>query len=782
MANKRIGFLSYFGWGRGQAYVTLCFCKMLQSFFDIYILKQFNNPIEDEFKSVKVNITEYPNYEVDPTVFKAWVTENKLDAVVFNEYNQWETDKVNLVKLTKSLGVKAYGYLVWEKFGENADYADYDRILVPTKSFCKFMRAHKFRKFSYIPYSIDLQEFPDPATEPFGKKDNSKLTFFHPGGWGGVYNRKNTDVAIRAFIEANLPNSELIITSQKKLEFKNKLPENIKIIDKNLSRKELLKLYYMADLLVMPTKWDTIGISCLTKNTPIFTYNGTKNIQDIKIGDCVLTHDGSFKKVIETMDRNASNIYEIEPKYCNKITLTGNHPVLAIKTTKKNKDIKNYNKICSNKKADWIIVEQLEPYDFIAIPKPKTIVQKKYLYISDYIDNSNIVWKKNKISLTHSYNMKNIKCSGHNLSKKYNISKSVVYRILKGINTNQSEKIVEKIRDKYNNFKVFIPNKIKITKEFCKLIGFYIAEGWSTNSNFGFAFHAKEKKYHRYVLNAIHNIFGINGTIKIEGNKCSVVFSNKIVGQFLQNLCGHLAKNKHVPTELLHIDKSLQKELITGYFNGDGSVYKNRRVSAFTVSKTLAYDIKYLLLRQEILSSVTKTKNRDVYIIRPALSYKTIKLFCLSKKKPRYNFYFEDDNYFYVKLKKISKINEITKVFNLEVETNHTYCGEIIYHNCLESLAAGVPVIGTNIPPVNEFIKDGFNGKLCNGSMVEYPDISVYACEVDYKTLANTMKLCSNDILLSILKKNARKNIEAYYDLEKNKNLFVGFLNYELGE
>jgi len=362
MTNKRIGFLSYFGWGRGQAYVTLCFCKMLQSNFDIYILKQFNNQIEDDFKSVKVNITEYPNYEVDPTVFKAWVTENKLDAVVFNEYNQWETDKVNLVKLTKSLGVKAYGYLVWEKFGENADYADYDRILVPTKSFCKFMRAHKFRKFSYIPYSIDLLEFPDPTTEPFGKKDKGKLTFFHPGGWGGVHNRKNTEVVIKAFIELNLPNSELIITSQKKLEFKNKLPENIKIIDKNLSRKELLKLYYMADLLVMPTKWDTVGLAVL------------------------------------------------------------------------------------------------------------------------------------------------------------------------------------------------------------------------------------------------------------------------------------------------------------------------------------------------------------------------------------------------------------------------------------ESLAAGVPVIGTNIPPVNEFIKDGFNGKLCNGSMVEYPDISVYACEVDYKTLANTMKLCSNEILLSILKKNARKNIDIYYDLEKNKEIFIGFLNYELGE
>jgi len=60
MNKKRIGFLSFWGWGRGQANVTLCYAKMLQGKYDIFILKQATNPIEEDFKTVNVHITEYP--------------------------------------------------------------------------------------------------------------------------------------------------------------------------------------------------------------------------------------------------------------------------------------------------------------------------------------------------------------------------------------------------------------------------------------------------------------------------------------------------------------------------------------------------------------------------------------------------------------------------------------------------------------------------------------------------------------------------------------------------
>jgi glycosyltransferase involved in cell wall biosynthesis len=118
---------------------------------------------------------------------------------------------------------------------------------------------------------MDLSEF--DLSKPV-KKDE-KFTFFHPGGWGGVNNRKNTQVVIDAFLKLNNPDTKLVITSQKPINYPNK-PDNIEIIDKNLPRKSLLELYREADVTVLPSKWETVGIpilESLTSGTPVITTN-----------------------------------------------------------------------------------------------------------------------------------------------------------------------------------------------------------------------------------------------------------------------------------------------------------------------------------------------------------------------------------------------------------------------------------------------------------------------------------------------------------------------------
>jgi len=268
---KRIGFLSFWGWGRGQAYVTLAYAKMLTPEYDVYILKQGPNKISEEFNIDNVHLMEVPVYEVDPNVFETWIKANELDVVVFNEYNQWSNDGNNLVQVAKDCGAKAYGYLVWEKWAGKDAYKDYDRLIAPTVSFERFYRMNKIRNFTYIPYSVDLNEFPKKEITK-----NEKFTFFHPGGWGGVHNRKNTDVVIEAFEQLNNPDTKLVITSQKPLQFNRELHPNIEIINKDLSRKELIDLYYSADCIVLPSKWETVGLpilEALAAGKPVITSN-----------------------------------------------------------------------------------------------------------------------------------------------------------------------------------------------------------------------------------------------------------------------------------------------------------------------------------------------------------------------------------------------------------------------------------------------------------------------------------------------------------------------------
>ena len=289
---KRIGFLSYFGWGRGQAYVTLCYAKMLIPEYDVYILKQGKNSLDDEFK-IDASIMEVPEYNVDPKVFKMWIESNKLDAIIFNEYNQWNDDGNNLVKIAKECGVKTYGYLVWEKWAGKDAYKEYDRLIAPTVSFERFYRKNKIRNFTYIPYSIDLKEFPNPSENHLNLKENEKFTFFHPGGWGGVHNRKNTEVVIEAFKELDKENTKLIISSQKSLNKEN-LPANIEIIDKNMSRNELIDLYYKCDVVLLPSKWETVGLpilESLAAGKPVITSNAPPMNEFINEGlnGCLVT-------------------------------------------------------------------------------------------------------------------------------------------------------------------------------------------------------------------------------------------------------------------------------------------------------------------------------------------------------------------------------------------------------------------------------------------------------------------------------------------------------------
>jgi len=328
---KRIGFLSYWGWGKGIASVTLSYTKMLIPEYDVYILKQGNNKDRKEFRDVtkeNVFVTEYGKYRVKPDDFRKWIKDNKLDAVVFNEYGQWEKDEVNLVEVAKEEGAKTYGYLIWEHLTDMNLFNHYDKIIAPTHSYEKFLRSQKIRNFVYIPVSVDLKEF--PKEEP---KINDIFTFFHPGGWGGYKNRKSTQEVISAFIKMNRKDTKLIISSQKKIDYDaNSIPDNIEIIDKDLARKELIDLFYKSDAVVLPSKWETVGIpilESLAAGKPVITNNYPPMDEFIKEGTNGYLCKPDFIKV-EGVSVNAAIVDEIDLKNkMNNVTNPILYPLLA---------------------------------------------------------------------------------------------------------------------------------------------------------------------------------------------------------------------------------------------------------------------------------------------------------------------------------------------------------------------------------------------------------------------------------------------------------------------
>ena len=73
------------------------------------------------------------------------------------------------------------------------------------------------------------------------------------------------------------------------------------------------------------------GSPCFQADTMVFTDKGYVPIQDIQIGDMVLTHNGRYKPVLAVGKRWANNCRKLKAETMLPILTTGNHPFLTDK-------------------------------------------------------------------------------------------------------------------------------------------------------------------------------------------------------------------------------------------------------------------------------------------------------------------------------------------------------------------------------------------------------------------------------------------------------------------
>lgn len=75
----------------------------------------------------------------------------------------------------------------------------------------------------------------------------------------------------------------------------------------------------------------TYSFPCGLAGTKIITKNGYKNIEDVNVGDMVLTHQNRFNKVLKTMTRTSNHYYKIKGLGVPKLYLTEEHPLYVLR-------------------------------------------------------------------------------------------------------------------------------------------------------------------------------------------------------------------------------------------------------------------------------------------------------------------------------------------------------------------------------------------------------------------------------------------------------------------
>ena len=70
----------------------------------------------------------------------------------------------------------------------------------------------------------------------------------------------------------------------------------------------------------------TYSSPCFVAGTLVLTDRGYIPIEDVKVGDMVLTHKNRYQKVLRVGHKQSSDLYEIKGMAFDKIVCTGNHP------------------------------------------------------------------------------------------------------------------------------------------------------------------------------------------------------------------------------------------------------------------------------------------------------------------------------------------------------------------------------------------------------------------------------------------------------------------------
>lgn len=173
------------------------------------------------------------------------------------------------------------------------------------------------------------------------------------------------------------------------LDIIGKICDSIEINESNL-REQYKELFEYVDL-VNGVVVSVGNHPCFTADTLVYTSNGYKEIQNINIGDMVLTHTNTYKKIIDIMRNYSNDIYNVWASSSLPITTTGNHPFYVRK--RQNKRLRKYKDgidttVRTYIEPEWINVSDINKGDLVGYSvNSSSIVPIHKEYSLDFYNN-----------------------------------------------------------------------------------------------------------------------------------------------------------------------------------------------------------------------------------------------------------------------------------------------------------------------------------------------------------------------------------------------------------
>ncbi len=462
------------------------------------------------------------------------------------------------------------------------------------------------------------------------------------------------------------------------------------------------------------------GRGCVLGNTQVMLSTGQEiSIKDIQVGQEVITHQGNLQKITHKHEYDCDEEI-VKLKVTNlELSLTEDHKIWAVSTedcvvNESNKATvckPTYTRYCQPKpfqdySLQWTEAGKLKQNDFVVFPRVPSTESELTFDLLDFVESKDYLHFDNEF---------------------------LWYEI--GTNHLATKKI---------------PRHIQFNQDFARLLGYYIAEGYSRLGErecaVGFGLSKKKTNYAQEISLLLERIFNLESIlIPHKTRYClQVVCCSQIVGEFLTALAGKEANNKQIYGKIITHGKSQYIKILIAYlFRGDGHAGNKEKTTTIkysTTSQVLASQLRLLLARFGYWSSIIVRKqkqkpecNREFSVKlagNQLLNWNTdfmdFPLGIKPQKFLRNDSFFVDNDYIYLKITAVTKVKHTGKVYDITVPEDTSYVGNAIaIHNSAAGSLVAYCLKITNIDPIHHGL---LFERFLNPERKSMPDVDTDFC------------------------------------------------------
>lgn len=332
---------------------------------------------------------------------------------------------------------------------------------------------------------------------------------------------------------------------------------------------------------------------CLTPDMNVPTVNGFIKAKDLKVGDMVITSNGA-EPVKNTWDReHDGDVIGIKVYgYPHTLWVTPEHPILT--------------------ERGWINAGDVSSSDRLITPVPRGI--------SDYKKRWPVITEKAIPKQLHTVTGKRGMVSKERLSalidlglSSREIAEKLGYKTRQHIDSYISAYGLRKKRCRE------VSSEILDDKDFWRLVGYWLAEGCLgmgrvTEDRVRLTFSLKEMGYVDDIRETLAR-YGVPLRVYKEISVYQISFASYQVAQFLK-LFGMGCENKFLPEWAVLIPEEYLKQLIIGYFRGDGCLMGKSQARISSVSLPLMAALQRAMLRLDVAAGIVGGKIGKPSIIK----------------------------------------------------------------------------------------------------------------------------------------------------------------------